>query len=112
VGYRHKTPSVVHHLLSSPPFPVPAIPSFLPALSENQSFYDTIYLYCGMCHGVMMDNTLASESFSATVEAISDEGSVPSYQCSHCQRQFTRLDHLSRHVRTRRDFFMSPLTGS
>jgi hypothetical protein len=24
-----------------------------------------------------------------------------SYQCSHCQRRFARIDHLTRHVRTR-----------
>ncbi|OJJ08330.1 hypothetical protein ASPVEDRAFT_878854 [Aspergillus versicolor CBS 583.65] len=40
------------------------------------------------------------EVFSATGEQICDDASIPSYQCSHCQRRFARVDHLSRHVRT------------
>ncbi|KAF3385084.1 hypothetical protein F1880_002076 [Penicillium rolfsii] len=49
-----------------------------------------------------MNDQLLQEGFSVGVEQISDHASLPSYQCSHCQRQFSRLDHLSRHVRTRK----------
>ncbi|KAL4863657.1 hypothetical protein BDV12DRAFT_201848 [Aspergillus spectabilis] len=47
-----------------------------------------------------MDDQLLQEGFSVGAEQNSDDAYLPSYQCSHCHRQFSRIDHLSRHVRT------------
>ncbi|KAJ0419693.1 hypothetical protein BJY00DRAFT_324227 [Aspergillus carlsbadensis] len=56
-----------------------------------------------------MEIQLSQESTSSPVEHIANNAFVPSYQCSHCQRRFSRVDHLSRHVRVRMFFLHSDL---